>query len=182
MAKFSSLGPRHRSRIAFHGWRWSSGFSQAGLARLSPPRCFTSAGDDPHDPLLGEVAGHKVTGAKLAKERLLDVAQPEFCDWTSWVEMASRGWVHEARWFSRQRCDLSVAVVGVGIGDRVHEGQGIRVQRLDKNRSYRTVFDHLSGIHDTNTIREVSGRCKVVRDVDERHPVFQLDLFQQLKD
>src|SRR5215207_4014881 len=65
------------------------------------------------------------------------------------------------------RCAAAKSVRRIGLGHRGDEGAGVGMNWLIDDLARRAALDDRAEVHDRDAIREVPGRCDVMRDVEE---------------
>src|SRR5829696_10285314 len=74
------------------------------------------------------------------------------------------------------------AVRRIGLGHRGDEGAGVGMNWLIDDLPRRAALDDRAEVHDRDAIREVPGRCDVMRDVEEGDAALPLQTVQQVED
>src|SRR5215207_1462383 len=74
------------------------------------------------------------------------------------------------------------AVRRIGLGYRGDEGPGVGMNRLVDDLPRRAALNDRAQVHDRDAIREVPGRCDVMRDVEEGDATLLLQTVEQIED
>src|SRR5215218_8907298 len=80
------------------------------------------------------------------------------------------------------RSAAAKSVRRIGLGYRGDEGAGVGMNWLIDDLARRAALDDRAEVHDRDAIREVPGRCDVMRDVEEGDASLLLQTVQQVED